>query len=167
MTRAFKFLTADGLGIFSGFAWPLPDDGPGDWVEADVDGCHSGIHACRKADVPYWLAPAMYEIELDGRPEVYSVKIVASRGRLIRRIEAWDRATREDYSRMCIARASELIAAAPTLRDWAPPPSISLEETARLGFIAARIAEQLDGAEGYLAERRRQSAWLGERLGLD
>ena len=167
MTKAYKFLTRDGLGVFSRFAWPLPADGPGSWVAADVQVCHSGIHACRTDDLPYWLAPSLYEIELDGPVDVLPVKVVAPRGRLVRRIEAWNEASRIDYSRTCITRAEELIAAAPTLRDWAPPPTIGLEETARLGFIAARIAEQLDGAVGYLAERRRQSEWLVERLALD
>ena len=56
--RAFKFLTADGSGVFSGFAWPLPDGAPGAWVESEVDPCRSGIHACRPSDLPYWLADA-------------------------------------------------------------------------------------------------------------
>ena len=35
--RAYKFLSADGLGVFSRFAWPLPGAGPGTWVESDVE----------------------------------------------------------------------------------------------------------------------------------
>ena len=38
---------------------------------------------------------------------------------------------------------------------------------ARLGFIAARIAEQTGGIDACLEERRRQSEWLVERLALD
>ena len=34
--RAYKFLDGDGQGVFSRFAWPLPDGGPGAWVEAEV-----------------------------------------------------------------------------------------------------------------------------------
>ena len=44
--------------------------------------------------------------------------------------------------------------------------AIALVESARLGFIAATIAEQLDGIEGHLAERERQSEWLVEHLAL-
>lgn len=166
MTKAYKFLTADGLGVFSGFAWPLPDGLPGAWVEADVDACRSGVHACRRIDLPYWLAPALYEIELAGPIDTLAVKVVARRGRLIRRVDAWNETTREEYSRMCVARARELVAAAPDLRDWAPPPVIGLGEAARLGFITARIAEQAGGIDAYLEERRRQSDWLVERLAL-
>lgn len=167
MTTAYKFLTADGRGVFSGFAWPLPQGRPGEWVEADVATCRSGVHACRLVDLPYWLAPALYEVELDDPLKTLSVKVVAPRGRLMRRIDRWNETTREAYSRMCLARARELIDATPDLADWAPPPSIELWEASRLGFIAARIAEQAGGIDAYLDERRRQSEWLVEQLALD
>jgi hypothetical protein len=35
-----------------------------------------------------------------------------------------------------------------------------------MGFIAARIAEEIAGLDAYLDERARQSDWLVERLGL-
>ena len=165
--RAYKFLTADGLGVFSRFAWPLPNGGPAAWVESEVDPCRSGVHACRRSDLPYWVAPALYEIELDGLVEEHSVKVVAPRGRLIRRISAWNPAAREDYGRMCVARARGLVTAAPERLDgWAPTPDLA-PESARVGFIAARIAEELGGVDAYLEERRRQSEWLVERLALD
>ena len=31
--NAYKFLRRDGTGVFTGFGWPLPDGGPGGWVE--------------------------------------------------------------------------------------------------------------------------------------
>src|SRR5262249_8636639 len=49
------------------------------------------------------------------------------------------------------------------LDSWAPPAEIALPESARLGFIAATIAERLSGFEAHLEERRRQSEWLGGR----
>ena len=88
--RTYKFLTAEGRGAFSGFGWPLPNGGSGPWVDSEVELCRSGIHACRAADLPYWLAPALYEIELDGPLDESEIKVVAPRGRLIRRIDEWD-----------------------------------------------------------------------------
>jgi hypothetical protein len=44
---------------------------------------------------------------------------------------------------------------------------VGLEGPALLGFIAARIAEELDGPSAYTAERARQSAWLVGELGLE
>jgi hypothetical protein len=44
-------------------------------------------------------------------------------------------------------------------------PSVP-EGPALLGFVAARIAEEISGPDAYRAERRRQADWLDDRLGL-
>ena len=165
--RAYKFLDVDGVGVFSRFGWPLPDGEPGAWVESEVDPCRAGVHACRPADLPYWVVPALYEIELDGPVAEHALKLVAPRGRLLRRVEAWNDETRRAYGEMCLTRARELVAAGPeSLAAWAPPPEIAPLEAARLGYIAARIAEELGGREAHLAERKRQSDWLVAQLAL-
>jgi hypothetical protein len=165
--KAYKFLGADGRGVFSGMAWPLPNGSPGDWVEAEVDLCRSGIHACRTNDLSYWLAPALYEIELTGEIVEAGMKVIAPRGRLVRHIAAWNDETREEYSRMCIARAAELAEESPELARWAPRPRASAAGPALMGFVAARMAEAISGVDAYVAERARQSAWLAERLDVD
>jgi hypothetical protein len=93
---------------------------------------------------------------------------VASRARLLHRIDAWDDALRDAYTRDCAARAHALARAAdPPLVDWEAVVEPSIPEgPALLGFIAARIAERRDGVAAYHAERARQVAWLAERLGL-
>jgi hypothetical protein len=165
--KAYKFLTQDGSGVFSRFAWPLPDGGPGEWVESEPSVCRTGVHACRPPDLPYWLASALYEIELDGHVEEQQLKVVASRGRLLRRIDAWNEETSEAFSKMCIARGAELVAAAPELEHWIQPPEAVAAGPALMGFTAARIAERLGGVDAYREERARQTRWLVERLGLD
>ncbi len=166
--KAHKFLAEGGRGVFSGFPWPLPNGGPGHWVESEVALCRSGIHACRADDLPYWIAPALYEIELDGPIEQQAIKVVGARGRLIRRVDGWNDETGEAFSRMCAERMHELGAAAPAdLAEWMPTPEIAGGGPALMGFVAARVAEQLGGVDAYAAERLRQSAWLVERLGLD
>jgi hypothetical protein len=165
--NAYKFLTVDGRGVFTGFAWPLPDGKPGEWVEADVELCRSGVHACRTGDLSYWLAPSLYEIELDGEVAPAGMKLIASRGRLVGRIDAWNDETREEYSQICIARAGELAESAPELvAPWAPRPAASAAGPALMGFMAARVAEAIGGVEAYVAERARQSVWLAHRLEL-
>jgi hypothetical protein len=161
---AYKFLRDDGTGVFTRFAWPQPDSGPGEWVQAPILTCHSGIHACRVSDLPLWLGRALYEIELADRIVEERTKVVASRGRLVRRIDAWDDDTRAAYSRACAGRAHEYAAGMP---DWelAVEPAAA-GGPASIGFIAARIAEARDGIDAYRAERARQVAWLAERLGL-
>jgi hypothetical protein len=173
--KAYKFLTEDGTGLFSRFRWPAPSGGsglfgrfrgaPGEWVEADVDPCRSGVHACRVMDLPYWVAPALYEIELDGEVRAEPIKIVASRGRLVRRVSAWNDRTREEYSRRCLARSHEIAADAPELAAWSAPGTGA--GPALLGFIAARMAEELGGVDAYMEERGRQSAWLADLLELE
>jgi hypothetical protein len=159
---AYKFLADERTGMFSRFQWRL-----GEWVEADVHPCRSGVHGCRPRDLPYWIAPALYEIELEGEIVDHMLKVVAPRGRLTRRIDAWNDETREAYSQMCIARAAELAGSSPRpLTEWAPPPAASAGGPALMGFIAARIAEEIGGVEAYMAERDRQAEWLVQNLEL-
>jgi hypothetical protein len=160
---AYKFLRG-GRGVFTKFAWPPV----GEWVEATVVPCRSGIHACRLGDLPLWLGHELYAVELGGEIVEEQTKVVASRARLVRRIDAWDEPLRAAYTRDCADRAHALARAAdPPLREWdaVVEPSVP-EGPALLGFVAARIAEARDGVAAYHAERARQTAWLAERLGL-
>jgi hypothetical protein len=156
---AYKFLREDGTSVFTGFRWEV-----GKWVEAPVAPCSSGVHACRPAHLPFWAGRALYEIELDGEIVEEPAKLVASRARLVRRLEAWDGALRDAYTRMCAERAHEL-ARGMDAWDALIEPSVP-EGPALLGFMAARIAEERDGRDAYVAERARQAAWLAQRLGL-
>jgi hypothetical protein len=165
---AYKFLLPGGTSVFTRFAWPLPNGGPGAWVEAPAEPCRSGIHACRPGDLPFWVGRELYEMELDGEIIEHGMKVVAQRGRLVRWLEAWDDELRDAYTRMCADRAHELAqGATPPLADWEVviEPSIP-EGPALLGFVAARIAEEISGPDAYYAERARQTEWLVERLGL-
>jgi hypothetical protein len=162
---AYKWLRPDGTSVFTRFQWPLPEGSPGAWVDATVDPCHTGIHACRDADLPYWAGRALYEIELEGPVVEEPTKVVAPRGRLLRRVEAWDDALRDEYTRMCADRGIELVRTAGLPAGWEAALEGSIPEgPALLGFMAARAAEEISGVHGYYAERARQAAWLVERL---
>jgi hypothetical protein len=165
---AYKFLRPDGTSAFTGFRWRLPDGEPGEWIHAPVEPCRSGIHACRASDLPFWVGPTLYEIELDGGVVEQRTKIVAARARLLRRVKGWDDELRETYTRMCADRAHELaLGESPALQAWDAVVERSAREgPALLGFIAARIAEEISGADAYHAERARQTEWLVQRLGL-
>jgi len=165
---AYKFLRPDGTSVFTGFSWPLPNGGPGPWIEASVEPCRSGIHTCRPEHLPLWAGQVLYEVELGGEIADDGTKLIAGRARLIRRIDAWEQGLRDRYTRMCADRAHELArGASPPLEQWeaAIEPSVP-EGPALLGFMAARIAEEIDGPDAYHAERARQTDWLVEQLRL-
>jgi hypothetical protein len=165
---AYKFLRPDGRSVFTGFRWQLPNGEPGEWVHAAVEPCRSGIHACRASDLPFWVGRTLYEIELGGEVVEQRTKVVASRARLLRRVEAWDDELRETYTRMCADRAHELaLGESPALEAWDAVVEPSVRGgPALLGFVAARIAEEISGADAYHAERAWQAEWLLRWLGL-
>ena len=114
---AYKFTDPHGCGMFTGYRWPLPPGGaPGAWVRTpdDVRVCVGGVHACRTAHVPYWLAAELWEIELAGEVLESTHKLVAPAGRLTRRIEGWPEA-QVAFAEDCAARTLDL--AASSLRD--------------------------------------------------
>lgn len=108
--RAFKCTGSDGVSVFTQFRWPVPIGAdPGPWVEvADpAQVCEQGLHACHAADLPYWLAPELWEIELAGEVIEAPYKLVASRGRLVRRVPGWPELERA-FAESCAARVQGL-----------------------------------------------------------
>jgi hypothetical protein len=161
---AYKFLDAGGVAPFTGFRWPV-----GEWVAVGaVEPCRRGIHACRTRDLPYWLGRELWEIELDPPLVEQERKVVASRGRLVRRREEWDDELRDDFAADLLDRTRLLYGSVPIVSGYV----VDLERfraTSRIGlasFAAARAAERSGGPRAYERERARQAAWLADRLGL-
>jgi len=166
---AYKFTRGGARSPFTGFAWPRND-----WVEAegDVALCANGVHACRCEALPRWLDEELWSVELDGVESELDGVVVARRGRLLERIDAWDADTSRELARSCAARARELADEHPDLliRKMAndiggiaegPDPSA----TALSMYCTAHAADvAVEG--GYAAERRRQAEWLRDRLQL-
>jgi len=162
---AYKFLRQGSIGPFTGFRWE-----PGRWIEADTAApCESGVHACRVDDLPYWCNDELWEIELDGSIVTTGHKVAASRGRLVRRVEAWNQAAAQDLGDSSAARARSLSDAAPRdamLRAYAE----DAERRAGQGkayvatFIAAVAAEYAGGPPGRDAERAAQVDWFRRLL---
>jgi hypothetical protein len=159
---AYKLLRPGRVGPFSGVVWPPP----GEWLEAaQLDACRSGIHATTAGQLPLWLGLGeLWEVEL-GDAVVEERKVVARRGRLRRRIDAWDEAAQAAFTAACAAEARRRAADAPDLAGYARDFTDPLT-AADAGFVAARMAELHEGADGYDAERRRQADWLADRLDL-
>jgi hypothetical protein len=160
---AFKFLDEDGSAPFTGFRWPVDE-----WIDAGVvEPCRAGIHALRVRDLPYWLGAQLWEIELAGEIVEQERKLVARRGRLIRRRDEWNRALLDAFAGDVLARTRRRFGSVPILSGYVADIE-RFRAQGRIGlaaFAASRAAELSGGQRGYERERLRQVAWLAERLG--
>ncbi len=104
---AYKFLAAGRLGTFSGVRWPEPLA----WLEAEagLERSVSGIHALRARALLDWIDDELWTCELGGAIEDVGDVLVAERGRLLERVEAWNEATAYDFARSCATRGRELV----------------------------------------------------------
>ena len=162
--NTYKFLDEGAVSPFAGFRWP-----EGEWVEAaSPDVCRLGIHACRIGDLPFWLGPELWEIELDGDVVFHRRKVVALRGRLVRRIEDWNASARREFGASVLMRTRKRFGAVAGLAGYVGDIERHLASgrVPLAAFAAARAAELSGGAAEYEHERSRQAAWLAERLGL-
>jgi hypothetical protein len=108
--EAHKFFRPGAVAPFSRVAWPRPRAGaPGDWVEASapLSLCRHGVHACRTRDLPFWIAEELWRVELDGDVLEGRDTVVASRGRLLERVEAWDAVRARAFAEDCASRARD------------------------------------------------------------
>ena len=159
--EAFKFLRPGRIAPFTGAEWPPP----GEWLEGGAE----GVHGIRLDALPTWIAEELWRVELEDAVPLAEGVLVAPRGRLVSRIEEWNDVTARDFALACAAhvrdaprgRAAEY--AADVAKD---AEGARADSTATLvGYMAARAVEAATPG-GFAAERRRQSLWLAERLGI-
>lgn len=162
---AYKVLQPGRIAPFTGFAWP-----EGEWLEAEaVEPCRSGIHACRVRDLPYWLGPHLWELELEDEVTEQTHKLAARRGRLLRRIPDWDVELMRAFTASCRDRTKLRVGSIPLLSAYVGDIDRFREGNSHglAAFAAARVAELVGGRGAYERERARQAAWLADRLGLE
>lgn len=102
---AFKFLRPGAIGLYSGFRWPVPRNGhPGEWVlvEPPLVPSIRGIHACRAGELIDWIDDELWRIELAGDLLTYEGLLVASSGRLLERVRAWDEDAATAFAASCV-----------------------------------------------------------------
>ncbi|HET6643835.1 MAG TPA: hypothetical protein VFG93_11210 [Gaiellaceae bacterium] len=102
---AYKFLSSNRVGLFSGVRWP----DPGIWLsdDAEVERCMSGIHALHLEGLLGWIDDELWTCELAGIVEDDGQVVVAERGRLVERVTAWNDPSARDFARACAARGRE------------------------------------------------------------
>ena len=161
---AYKFLDEGRIGPFTGFVWPERE-----WVAASVaQPCRVGVHACRVEHLPLWLGHELWEVELGGEIVEQERKLVAERGRLLRRVRDWDAGGAAAFGEYCAMRIRVLVGFLPILSGFVGDVDsfVSRSRVAMAGFAVARAAERRDGSHAYDRERRLQAEWLCRRLGL-
>jgi hypothetical protein len=170
---AYKFLRPDRTTQLTGFRWPSEE-----WVEAEgpLGWCENGIHACRLDDLPHWLGPELWVMELAGETLAAADSIVARRARLVDRIDAWSGGVAREFADNCAQRASALAARAPSAAGRAADAVADAASgwVAGAAYVAAAVAAEVacgtrTGAlyqHHFLAERSHQARWLQDRLAL-
>ena len=154
--RAWKFLAVGQIAPFGGHTWPPPALGrPGAWVRFPG----REVFACRVQDLPWWIAPELWEVELESPLRALETQLAAAAGRLVRQVTAWDGLTLRAYGVACAERARDL--AAEALRRDGRTEEAQALAGARSILELSRIARGLAGEArarlssnlaGYVAE---------------
>jgi hypothetical protein len=153
---------------FTRFVWPH-----GDWVETapPLEPCRRGVHACTLEYLPEWLERELWKIELDGERVEADGLVVAERGRLVERVEAWDDGAAREFARACAGRMHEHAQRDERFAPYAEMAAAVAESAdpkfyALTPFVARHGAEHVS-AGGWAEERACQAGWLAERLSLE
>jgi hypothetical protein len=168
---AYKFLREGSVGRFSEARWPTP----GEWLEAKgpLETCVNGIHACSTQALAYWFDDELWQVELDGDIIDEGTVLVARRGRLIDRIEAWPSVSRS-FAEACANRARERAGAEPTEARLAELVGDAEYHAARshrprhavVAAYCAAVAANTLQTDSFDEERAWQSRQLARLLGL-
>lgn len=104
---AYKFCATGARSPFTGYVWPAPGS---TWsvVGSPLVTCANGWHACRTADLPYWLADELWEVELEGAVLEADTSVVAERARLRRRVAGWPDPVARELAVACARRARDI-----------------------------------------------------------
>ena len=149
---AYKFLREGRVAPFSKVTWPAP----GAWLQAVGGGraCDGRVHACRPEDLPDWMDTELWRVELDGDVRVDCGKLIADRGRLLERVEAWNAARAAGFADACTlsARDSALAVLSPG------PVRAALEAGTTPGQLVAAAA----GAAGLPGREARAAGYVGD-----
>jgi hypothetical protein len=165
--EALKFLRPGRVAPFTGVTWPPP----GQWLAAAAppELCRAGVHALLPDVLATWIAQELWRVELDGGQELVPGIVVAARGRLLGRVQAWNDETAREFARACAVhvqqRARGSAAGYAADATAAAEEAVAGDSATRVGYMAAHAAEAMTPG-GFAAERRWQSRWLSDRLGV-
>ncbi|MFO0612504.1 MAG: hypothetical protein U0414_07955 [Polyangiaceae bacterium] len=116
---ALKFLRRGAVAPFTGVQWRV-----GEWVDA-VDFPDRGVHALGWEHLAYWLDEELWVVELEAPIVEGPAQLIAARGRLARRVDAWNEGARRALVEDVVARARARIEGARV--GWSPPAGAAWE----------------------------------------
>jgi hypothetical protein len=163
---AYKFLGQGAIGPISRVRWPAV----GQWLHAgELVSCRSGVHACGREALAWWLHEELWRIEIDGEMIEGADCTIASRGRLVEEIAAWARggahrfaAAARDHAQELAARSSAGARAAPYLEYASLHVARAVRDSPALAALNSAMAvAQLDDEDEH--QRAREAAFRRER----
>jgi len=172
---AYKFLARGARGPITGHPWPAP----GGWLEAGgpVSLCRDGVHACQTAQLAYWLHEELWRVELDGERIEGPDCVVAARGRLVARIDAWsEQGGAQRFAAAVRDHAASMIAARPDLQGYVDDSSWHVGQGAQespalaalcASMAVAKVAPECELETAYRRERAWQSDWIVREMNLE
>jgi hypothetical protein len=178
---AFKFLARRAVGPLSGHRWEMPDGArAGGWLEVEgpLVPCRTGVHACRASELAHWLHDELWLVEL-GEPVTRGIDaLVARRGRLLAEVTAWSAGGASRFAAAAHDHAAERVVTFPAPSVDARRCLEAVEhfctqgDVAMSAYCAAMAVARLVGVtqfdqQAFDLERRWQSSWITDLLGLD
>ena len=100
--QLYKVLAEDGSACHGGSGrWTR-----GRWrsVRGELVACRHGLHVVTVAQLPAWLGPAIWRVEVRGELIDAGDKMVARRARITERVAAWDERTARLFAADCAER---------------------------------------------------------------
>jgi len=165
--KYYKFLTEDNRGEYSGYDYTpyLPKGSePGEWLpEISIENlkeCADGYHACKPAQLLYWINAQLYEVELSGKIIDSDSKSYAQRMRFVRKVETWNEKTAQQFNIWCAEQVipSEMIEVA---RRYTNGEATDAELAAAwVAALAAALATALDAALAAARGAELAAAWV-------
>ena len=146
--NAYKFLGPGARGIYSGFRWPAPRNGPpGDWV--DVRGAlepgSNGVHALRTRRLVDWIDDELWLVELaDEVEEIDDMLVALVTEYLDGTLSRFERVRFERHVAVCPPCRAHLDQMRETIRASGRLTEQSISEVARDDLLAA-FADWSDG----------------------